>query len=589
MDKSDTLEIIEAALGKRKADIILRGGNVVNVYTKEILRNDIVITDGLVVHVGQNTDFFEGENSTIKDVSGKIICPGLIDSHIHIESSMLTLSEFTRAIIPRGTTTVVIDPHELANVTGILGLEILIDEASTSPITYLIEAPSCVPSLPGFETSGAEITEEEVRALMKKKEIFALAEMMNYPGVIMGDSGVLAKIDSAKEAGKIIEGHAPLLSGKELQAYIASGISSDHETTTAEEALEKLRLGMKIQIREGSFAKDLKGVLTGIKDLAIDTRNLLIATDDRNPVDLQEKGHLDHTYRLMVELGINPLEAIQMLTLNPATHLGLQDKIGGIAPGKKADLIVVNSFEDFKVSMTIARGKILYEDRTIQYDSDKIEYPPFILNTVQNLEIPTTEDLRFKTDIQDEVKVRVIGLKEHSLITESLEAILKVKEGFIVPDVENDILPVAVLNRHTTANNIGKGFLKGLGLNNVALASTIAHDCHQLICVGTDYDLMLKAIKKLKESKGGQVLVTQEEEVLLPLEFAGIMTILTLEETVEKLKVLQSSLKKANVELSDPFMALAFIALPVIPHLKITDLGLVDVDKFKFTELIINE
>ena len=585
----ETREIIKAALGKIKADIILRGGKIVNVYTREIIENDVVITSNKIIHVGEETEVFEGEHTSVKNIEGHFVCPGLIDSHIHIESSMLTITEFSKAIIPHGTTTVVIDPHELTNITGIPGLEILIDEATKSPITYLIEAPSCVPSLPGFETSGAEINDADIGELMQRKDIFALAEMMNYPGVIMRDSEVLAKIDYAKKAGKLIEGHAPLLSGKELQAYIASGISSDHETTTAEEALEKLRLGMKIQIREGSFAKDLERVLSKLKDLTIDTRNLLISTDDRNPVDLQEKGHLDYTYRLMMKLGINPLEAIQMLTINPATHLGLQDKIGGISPGKNADIIVVNNLEDFEVSLTIAKGNILYEKGVLQYKSDKMFYPQFILDTVRNLEIPTTQYLQVKSEIEGKVKVRVIRLKEHSLITESLEAFLDVKDSFLEPDIENDILPVVILNRHTSENNIGKGFMTGLGLKNAALASTIAHDCHQLICVGTDYDLMVKAISKIKESKGGQVLVTPNNIVLLPLEFAGIMTTLSLEETVEKHKILQSSLKDVETKLSDPFMALAFIALPVIPHLKITDLGLVDVDTLKIVDLIIKE
>ena len=589
MEKSVTLETINAAMGKKKADLILRGGKVINVYTREILENDVVITGNQVVHVGINSEDFEGEKTLVKNIKGSFVCPGLIESHIHIESSMLTLSEFTKAVIPHGTTTVVIDPHELANVTGVPGINILIDEASKSPITYLIEAPSCVPSLPSFETSGAELNEEDIRDLIKREEIFALAEMMNYPGVIMCDSSVLAKIDYTKEVGKIVEGHAPLLSGKELQAYIASGISSDHETTTADEALEKLRLGMKIQVREGSFAKDLRRVLSKLKELEIDPRNLLVATDDRNPVDLQEKGHLDHSYRLMIELGINPLEAIQMLTLNTATHLGLQDKIGGIAPGKNADLIVVNNLQEFEVSLTIAKGRILYENGLLQYEEESVEYPQFILDTVQNLEIPTIQDLQVRTETEDTVRVHVIGLKEHSLLTEKLEAILSVKNGIIEADVENDILPVVVLNRHTSDNNIGKGFVKGLGLKNAALASTIAHDCHQLICVGTDYDLMLKAISKLKESKGGQVLITPEKIVLLPLEFAGIMSTLSLEETVEKHRELQSALEEINVQLSEPFMALAFIALPVIPHLKITDLGLVDVDQFKMVELIKNE
>ncbi|NPD87655.1 MAG: adenine deaminase [Asgard group archaeon] len=585
----NTKEIVDCAMGRIKSDIVLLNGQLVNVYTKEIIEADIAISKDRIVHVGKNTNDLIGENTRVIDIEESIICPGLIESHVHIESSMLTLSRFTEAIVPHGTTTAVIDPHELANVAGMEGLEILVNEARNSPISYLIELPSCVPSLPGFETPGSTIDSEQVKQLIIRDEFFALAEMMNYPGVFLGLEEVMTKIDATKKAGKIIEGHAPLLKEKELQAYVAAGISSDHEATTFEEVLEKLRLGMKLQVREGSFAKDLGNILQNLDESKIDTRNILIASDDRNPIDLIEKGHLNYTYRKMVQLGMNPIEAIQMMTLNTATHLGLEKEIGGIAPGKRADIIVVNNLEEFNIKMVFAKGEVLFENGKLAFPIQEKKFPDFILDTLSKLEVPTIEKLMIKVNSQNYVNVRVIGVSEHSLITEKLEAELQVQDTFVIPDIENDILPVVVLNRHTKEEKIGKGFVKGLGLKHGAIASTVAHDSHQLICTGSNYELMLKAIEALKESHGGLVVVTIDNITILPLKFAGIMSTGKIEDVVRLNKELNNALNTLNPAISESFMALAFLALPVIPHLKITDHGLIDVDAFEKVNPIIEE
>jgi adenine deaminase len=573
-----TKEIIERAMAKIKADYILRGGKYVNVFTRELLEGDLVISGNKIVHIGLETEEFEGDSTEIIDVKGKVICPGLIESHIHIESSKLTLSEFTKAVVTRGTTAVVIDPHELANVTGIEGLNVLFEEVKKQKIRYFVEAPSCVPSLPGFETSGSEITAADIEELMQREEVFALAEMMNYPGVFLGFEEVVRKIDAAKKSKKLVEGHAPLLTGKELQTYIASGIVSDHETSSFEEALEKLRLGMKLQIREGSFAKDLVNIMTELNKCKIDTRNILIASDDRNPVDLYEKGHLDYTYRILIKAGIDPLEAVQMLTINPATHLNVDYEIGSLSPGKNADVIVVDNLNDFNIDLVFAGGEIVAQQGKITYTQEKIDYPNFILDTVSNLHLPEIDDLSVFSKDLEQVKVKVISLNENSLITDYHKHTLKVENGRVLPDLDNDILPIVVINRHTEDRRIGKGFVKGLGIKEGAIASTIAHDSHQLICVGTDYLSMHKAISKIKEVKGGQVVVFKDKVTVLPLEFAGIMSSLPLEEVVEKTQQLDESLLDLDTTISEPFMALAFVSLPVIPHLKITDYGLVDVD-----------
>ena len=585
----NTKEIVDCSMGRTKSDIVMLNGQLVNVYTKEIIEADIAICNDRIVYVGKNIDDLIGENTRIIDIEGFTICPGLIESHVHIESSMLTLSHFTEAIVPHGTTTVVIDPHELANVAGIDGLEILINEVKNSPISYLIEIPSCVPSLPGFETSGASFDSEQIRKLMIRDEFFALAEMMNFPGVFLGLEDVTAKIDAAKKAGKIIEGHAPLLKGKELQAYVAAGISSDHEATSFEEVLEKLRLGMKLQVREGSFAKDLENIMQKLLSSDIDTRNILIASDDRNPIDLMEKGHLDYTFRKMVKIGVAPIEAIQMMTLNTATHLGLEKEIGGISPGKRADIVVVSNLQDFNVELVIAKGDVIYENNELTFEIKDTIYPDFILDTLSKLEVPSIEQLMIMENTQTSLKVRVIGVKEHSLITEKQEKELQVLDNYIVPDLRNDILPVVVINRHTEEKKIGKGFVTGLGIKEGAMASTVAHDSHQLICVGTSYKLMIKAIEALKNSHGGLAVVTKDKTSILPLEFAGIMSTKNVEEVVRLNKRLNEALNTLNPQISEPFMALAFLALPVIPHLKITDHGLIDVDTFEKVDPIIRD
>jgi len=583
-----TEEIISYAMAEKKASLILRGGKVANVYTRELIDADVVITDNYIVYVGKNTEDFEGEETQIIELKNKIICPGLIESHIHVESSMLSLTEFSKVVVSKGTTTCVIDPHEIANVCGIEGIDLFIEESKELPVKFLIEAPSCVPSLSGFETPGAELDVKKIKKLLKKDEIFGLAEMMNFPGVYLRFPDVLGKIDAAKKSKKIVEGHAPLLTNKELQAYIAAGISSDHEATTAEEALEKLRLGMKLQIREGSFAKDLENIFSDLIKYDIDYRNIIIASDDRNPIDLVEKGHLDYSFRKLVKLGVDPIKALQMFTINTATHLKLDNKIGGISPGKIADIVVVNDLENFNVEMTIVEGKIIYRENKVQQNIIRKKYPKSVLETMKFFEVPSVNDLMIDEE-EEEITVNVIGLKEHSLITEHLQLKLKATDGYLQPDLEQDILPVFVINRHTPEKNIGKGFIQGLGIKEGALASTIAHDCHQVICTGTSYELIIQALQKIKEIGGGQVVVTKNSVATLPLKIAGLMSTETSSEVVKKIRNINQELKKLQPALSEPFMALAFVALPVIPHLKITDKGLVNVDAFSFIELKVLE
>ncbi len=585
-----TKELVDNAMARKKADIVLKNCKVLNIFTREIIEADIVITRGRTVHVGKLSDEFIGKGTLILDIAGAYASPGFIESHIHVESSMLTLSEFTKAVALRGTTTVVIDPHELANVCGLAGLEHFIQESQKQPITFLIEAPSCVPAIQGLETSAATLDSSAISKLLSKREVVALAEVMNYPGVYLAHPEVIEKIDVAKRLNKIIEGHAPLLSNKELQAYIAAGISSDHENASFEEALEKLRLGMKVQVRDGTFAKDLESIMKPLRKKKLDTRNILIASDDRSAIDLIEYGHLDYSLQKLVKIGYKPIEAIQMVTLNPARHLRMDHELGGIAPGRISNIVILEDLKKFKVKHVIAKGKLIVENGKFIHQLKKSPYPAMFMNTMVNLEIPTKNDLMIEVKDKNKVKVHVMGLKEHSLITKKEEATLLVTNGFVQPNVLKDILPVVVINRHTKEKKIGKGFIRGLGIKNGAIASTVAHDSHQLVCVGTDYDFMLRAIKALKNHNGGQVVVAKNidsvSETVLPLSYAGIMSTKSLEEVTSDMKKLQEATKILTPTISEPFMSLSFIALPVIPYLKITDYGVIDVNNFKVIPLI---
>ncbi|MHA1779118.1 MAG: adenine deaminase [Candidatus Heimdallarchaeaceae archaeon] len=583
---TELLEIVEHAMAKKPAEIIIENGTIANVLTQELIEANIAIAKGKIIYVGQASEDFKGAKTQVIDAKGKYIVPGFIESHIHIESSMLTLTEFAKAIVRHGTTTCVIDPHEIANVLGVKGINILVKESKNLPIRFLIEVPSCVPAVTGLETPGAVISSKKIKKLIKRKEFFALAEMMNYPGVFLGDKEVLAKISATLTNNKIVEGHAPLLSGKELQAYITAGVSSDHECSTADEALEKLRLGMKIQVRQGSFAKDLINIISELKDKDIDRRNIVVASDDRNAIDLLHEGHINHSLKLLVDTGIDPLEALQMATINTAQHLKLDHVIGSIAPGKSADIVILDNLYQFSVDSVISQGNILIFKNDYFYSFKPFRYPDFALKTTKKLVIPEISDLKIKANGNKTVICHVIRVKEHSLITEKEEAKLKIKDGYVLPDVENDILPIAVINRHTKKKSIGKSFVTGLGIKDAAIASTVAHDCHQMIVTGTDYNLMLQAIEKLKASGGGQIIVTNNKTTLLSLPFAGLMSTKTLEEVVKDLKQLRNHEEELKPNISELFMGLAFIALPVIPHLKLTDKGLVDVDAFKLIEPI---
>jgi len=565
--------LIDIAAGKEKSDLVLKNANLVNVCSGEIYETDIAIARGLIVGLGR----YEGREEI--DAQDKYAVPGLIDGHTHIEMSMLSVSEFANAVVPRGTTAVVADPHEIANVLGIEGIRAILEEAKATPLKVFCMAPSCVPSTDpslGLETPGARIEHEEIKELLLMEGVIGLAEVMNYGGVITKEEEVWKKIELAKQLKTPIDGHAPLLSGKELNAYVLSGVGSDHESVSHDEAWEKLRLGMRVMVREGSVAKNLKNIAPLLK--SVDTRNCMLVTDgDRTPLDLKEEGYLDHVLRRAIEEGIDAVKAVQMCTINPAQWFKLDDFFGCISPGKIADIVLLNNLERFEVAKVIVNGKILTEfaSRT------KYDYKHFYPEYGESVRIKQVKPEDFEIKLERAIKVRIIGLIEGELLTEEIiEAISGI-------DIARDILKIGVVERHHHSGNTGLGFVKGFGLKTGAVASSIAHDTHNIVVIGTNEKDMAFACNRLKEIGGGIALCSGcELKSELELPIAGLMTDKGLDYAVKKQKEMNDKISEMGCKLQAPFITLSFLALPVIPALKITDKGLVDVEKGRIVALL---
>lgn len=564
--------VISISKGEEKAELVLKNANIINVFTNEIIEGDVAVFQGKIVGIGE----YEGEEEM--DLEGKYLAPGFVDSHVHIESSMVTPGQFAKAVVPRGVTTVITDPHEIANVKGIDGIRYMLEESEDLPLDVYVMASSCVPSTP-FENAGAVLEAEDLKKLKDDERVLGLGEMMNYPGVIGKDEKVLKKLELFKD--KIIDGHGPLISGKELNAYVAAGVKTEHECSTKEEMLERLRLGMYIHIREGSAAKNLRELIQVVnKD---NLRRCIFCTDDKHPSDLLKDGSIDHNIRLAIKEGIDPIDCIKMASLNAAEVYRLRGK-GAIAPGYIADMVVIDNLDDFNIVKVFKEGKLVAENNKALFSVPSRDNAS-MKNTV-NIKKVKIDDL--KISIKGN-KLNVIKLLSHSLITERAVRDVKdivVEDGYFV-EGEN-LLKVAVIERHNKTGNIGLGLVEDFGLENGAIASTVAHDSHNLIVIGDNDKDMILAIEEL-ERVGGGLTIVSERRVLgtLPLSIAGLMSEEPLEEVDEKLnKMLDMAYEKLKVSRNiDPFMTLSFIALPVIPEIKLTDLGLFDVGEFKFIEL----
>ncbi|MEM1549924.1 MAG: adenine deaminase [Candidatus Methanomethylicia archaeon] len=574
-----------------KADLVILNANIVDVYSGDIYSGSIAIKSNRIIGVGK-VDGLIG-NSTIKvNIDGNYICPGFIDAHLHVESSMITLSEFAKAVLPHGTTTIIIDPHEIANVLGVDGIKMLIEESKRIPLDVYFTVPSCVPAAPGLDTSGAELNVEDIEDLLKLPNVVGLGEVMDFPGVLNGNEILLKKIFLAHSLGKRVDGHAPSLTGDALQRYISVGISSDHECISGIEAFEKLRFGMWIMVREGSISKNLSEILSFLFKVDVDTHRIMFVTDDINPIDVL-KYHINGLVRMAIEIGFDPIDAIRMATLNPATYYRLDHEIGAVAPGLKANLIVLGDLDKVDVKMTIANGRVVASNGKLITQIDRWFYPIKAYKSINVKRIPCGDDFKFKVNLDyGRAIVRVIEVEDGSLYTKQSFIELPIFNGVVNVDVENDVLQVAVIERHKATGNIGLGFVRGFGLKRGSLASSISHDSHNIIVVGVNSSDMAYAVRKIIELGGG-IAIVKDNSLLgcLPLPIAGLMSDEDVYSVSNKLLELNKIVMDIGCKLKEPFMTLSFIALPVIPELKITDKGLIwhntDTGRMEFVNPIV--
>jgi len=569
-------ELISVARGEIPADLLLKNARIVNTFIGEIEQADVAIYGDRIAGVG---DY--GKAREIIDLQGKFLAPGLINGHTHIESSMLHPARYAQAVVPRGTLAVVTDLHEIANVCGFEGIKFVTELARNLPLDMLFMAPSCVPAT-HLETSGAQISSKEVKRILAHPKIIGLGEMMNFPGVVSGDEEVLKKISASK--GKVIDGHAPRLAGKELNAYLSAGILSDHESTTMEEGKEKLRRGMYLMIREGSSEKNLDALLPLVTDNTY--KRCFFVVDDRNCSDLLWEGDIDAVVRKAISRGLEPVRAIQMATINAAEYFRLYDR-GGIGPGYIANLITITDLAKLEIDMVFYQGKLVAKQ-----GKPLFSLPPITLKlrdtvrikppTAKSLKIPLPRRERLGEGETSDETYPVIEIIPGQIVTRKAMEKIKIVDGAVMPDLKRDILKLVVVERHKASGNIGVGLVKGFGLKKGALASSVAHDSHNIIAVGAnDFDI-LKAIEEINRLQGGLVVCANLEILAsLPLPIAGLLSPEPLDVVVSRHEIVEKTAASLGNLPPAPFALLSFLALPVIPELRLTDLGLVDVAEFK--------
>lgn len=565
--------LLAVARGDAAGDLLLSGGRVVDVFTGSVVEADVALVDGMIASVGPAREAHE----TV-DLAGRFLLPGLIDAHVHLESSMVTPYEFARAVVPRGTTAVVTDPHEVANVAGLAGVQWLLDASEGLPLAVLVMAPSCVPAT-HLATAGAALDAADLEVLAQHPRVIGLAEVMNVPGVVLGDPAVHAKIDAFSP--RPVDGHGPGLAGDWLQAYAAAGVGTDHETLTPEEALEKLRLGMRVWLREGTGARNLVDLLPVVT--AATSRRCGFCTDDRHPHDLLDDGHIDHLLRLAMANGLDSMTAIQMATLNIAEAYGLEDR-GAVAPCRRADLVVCRDLADFRAEQVIVGGRVVASGGKPAGSWSEPAADPAAVRCPVVVDAASV-DLRIG---DPGCSVRVIGLVPGQIVTVEVVERLPGSGGELAADRERGIAKLAVIERHRGTGNVGLGFIRGFGPLNGAMACTVAHDHHNLIVIGDDDTSMRTAIAEVVRLGGGAV-VARSSEVLaaLPLPYAGLISDRPLAEVRGQLDELSEAARVCGCTHPDPVMALSFVALEVIPALRLTDLGLVDVEKFELVPLAV--
>jgi adenine deaminase len=580
--------LVAVAAGREAADLVVRGGVLVNVQSREILDGwQVAVADGRFAYVGPDASHCIGPDTEVIEANGRYLIPGLCDGHMHIESGMLTPAEFAAAVIPHGTTTMFTDPHEIANVLGLKGVRMMHDEALMQPVNIYTQMPSCAPSAPGLETTGFEISAEDVAEAMAWPGIIGLGEMMNFPGVVNGDPKMLAEMAATMNAGKTVGGHyASPDKGIAFSAYVAGGAADDHEGTAEADAIARVRLGMKSMMRLGSAWYDVESQITAITKKGLDPRNFILCTDDCHSGTLVNDGHMNRVVRHAIDCGCDPLIALQMATINTATHFGLERELGSIAPGRRADMILTSDLKTLPIEHVIARGQTVAIDGKITVDCPHFDWPDSARQTVHMGKMLGATDFEIKAPSgKNKVTAKVIGVVENQAPTEALTADLPIKDGIV--EGEGGVCQIALVERHRATGDVVNGFVSGFGYTGqMAIASTVAHDSHHMIVVGTSRTDMALAANRLGEVGGGVTVWKDGRELsLVKLPIAGLMSDSPAAEVAAKADEMVAAMAACGCTLNNAYMQHSLLALVVIPALRISDLGLVDVTKFEITPL----
>ena len=580
-------ELIQVALGQKPADIVIKNGKLVNVITHEVYETEIAIANGKIASTGPVPAGAVGPDTQVIDAKGMYLAPGFMDAHIHIESSMLSYTEFAKMVVKHGTTAVATDLMEVTIVSGVEGMKEVMEESKHTPVKLYYPVPAFMEEN-GLQTTGSTLHPEMIDQLIQMPEAVGLAEVL-APPILAGSPASAHMLELAKKYHKTAEGHAPAVMGEALNAYVGAGVTSDHESTNKEEALAKLRSGLHVLMREGSASTDLRPCLKIITEEHVDTRYCSMVSDDIDALHISRKGHLDNKVRIAVEEGVDPVTAIQMVTINPAENFHLQDRLGSITPGKIADIVFLSSLEQCSVEKVIANGELVVDDRKLTKELPAPNYSNLLRGTVKLSHKITGDDLVLKVDPKyTAAKVHVIGASHDTLLTDALEADLSVENGVVLPDVENDVLRIACVERYGKNGSVGKSFIKNFGLKSGAIAISVGHDHHNITVVGTEAEDMAFAVNRVAELQGGLVLV-KDGKVLaeIPLPICGLLSVLDGETVANKLEEMIEVLRTLGCEVPSPNITLSFITLIFIPCFGITDQGLFDVREFKIIDPVI--
>ena len=589
-----TRALVDVAMGRKPSDLVIRGGRWVNVYSGEIIpQTDIAIVEGRFAYVGPDASHTVGEQTEVIEADGQYLVPGLCDAHMHVESGMLTVTEFSRAVIPHGTTSMFVDPHEIGNVLGMPGIRLMHDEALAMPVNVFVQMPSCVPSAPGLEVAGCELGVDDVREAMSWPNIIGLGEVMNFPGVSNNDPVMAGEIEATMAAGKTVGGHyaSPDL-GLPFHGYVAGGPTDDHEGTRAEDAIARVRQGMRAMLRLGSAWYDVAAQIKAVTESGLDPRNFILCTDDCHSGTLVNEGHMNRVVRHAIAQGLRPLTAIQMATLNTAQYFGLEQELGSIAPGRRADLIMSEDLVTLPINRVIARGTTLAREGELTIDLPSFTYPDFSKHTVNTGKVSVASD--FDVTVSDGVNAvtaNVIGVVENQAPTKALQAILPVSDQVVQMDTASDVCQIALVERHRGTGGVTNAFVSGFGYNRpCAVGSTVAHDSHHMIIVGTSKADMAQAANALSDMGGGVVVIGDGVELArVELPIAGLMSNEPARDVAAKADAVVAAMQACGCELNNAYMQHSLLALVVIPELRISDKGLVDVSRFALTDVLVTE